>query len=768
LTDFERPSHYNIHLAARLDAVAGKLYDQVEDICNGVGSKFTADHQGILKARKNPVLMSDSDRSSHTVAVTIGTPDWYGNWQIVENHRDKVGWLNVSGILASASIIQPLLSIAPGNAPSQGGNSAQLDRMLPSTQAQLNGWAGAQYADQNKDKNPFTVNIANMGLVVDPADQYFVRMGLAAASNRRGISFGTQDNFVVDAVDIDRDDRHGYALERWTLNPIVDYVDGVTVIVPSDANGKGFTSQPIPTYTEPPVFDLTLFEDFITDEIDDNYDGLAVAWSDTNPLAITFERVSPFWESIFEPTGETLHTAVPDVFSDRVQNNNGALGIYACTGTALYYCDDATTLEPVFTRKQYYDGTYELARGANGVAGGIGAFGKKSSTNGYYIGALAGIVTMTDLDGTGEWVEGGMSVAVGGDDNKLYGVKMVVNKTTDASRTKRMSAADSGGSLPEMWVNTSDNWHDGEEYIFATEDAYNAVQTGETELTGPAASRGALPHTAAQWCGFQSGFNQVDTTTVEIYPIYYGSQGGNAKFTYSDDYGDSISTQTFGGSNGTPVGDLDDFNLGVVLAAYGGTLEYTDGDYAGVFNAASGASVTPYVHGAIRTPFLKFSDPTQLNNDPTALEFFFAPSSKLDDDSTFWNATLDSTTGIVTSGTDITPSFNGTPYVIADGHGEQFELNPTNPNIILGCFRPHSGGATEILLTKNGGSSWVSKGEYDYNFVRWSTIGNTGAWFAGNAGLAYTPDRGDTIETRNGNFAFIGTVENARGVFPIG
>lgn len=765
LCDFERPDHWSVHLASRLDAITGTLYDQVEDICQGVGSRFTATRQGILKARRYPVRMSQTERDAHTVAVTLGTPDYYGQITLEESHRDKVGWLNASGLLASAGLIQPLLSIAPGTSPSQGSQFAQIDRLLAVNQDQINQWAGAEYADKNKPITQVPLSIANMGLVVDPADMDFVRFNLPATTNVRGVTFGTTDNFVVSSVEIEHDHRNGIALERWNLNPIVPYVDGVTVLPTSDENGTGFASQPLLTYSDPPQFDLSIISDFIDDTVPDNLNGVALAWS--NPLGITFERNAPFWTSILDPANEQVKSAVPDTFSPFWLNNSGALGVYALTGTALYYSADALIPEPTFTKKQSFDGTYELARGANGVAGGIGGFGQKSDVNGYYIGALAATVMMQDLTGTGGWVQGGVNIPTG-PDGKIYGLKMVTTLDNGTAIIKRMSAAQSGGSAPEFWGDTSDTWGNGQSYIFASTTVYNAVQTGETQLTAPPASIAALPLSTAAWAGFQSGFNKVHTATIAIYPIYNGSQSGSAKFTYSDDYGDTISTQSFGGSNGTPVGDLDDFGLGIVLAAFGGTLEYTNADYTGVFNAASGANVSPYHHGCIRSPFLKLSNTAQRNNDPTAFEFIFAPSSKLDDDTTLWTATLDTTSGVVSSGTDITPSFNGTPYVVAAGYGEQIEMNPTNPNVMLGCFRPYDGGPTELLLTENGGSSWESKGEYDYNFVRWSSIGNSGAWLAGNSGFGYTPDRGDTIEDKAGNWSSIGTVENARGIFPVG
>lgn len=384
--DVYQPTHYADYPVMRLEAPAGALYDQLQDITRAVGGNFTADRTGAFYSRLWPHIASTTYRNALNEIVSLADTDWGETVEIGQLVRDSVGWLKSSAIVASTSEILAVLAAAPGNAPSQGLSQESFDRQLVTTQAELNQRTGDFYAYRNRKIPTVGLTILNQGGVVDPALQEWVGFELDAASNRRGLEFTANGRFTVASVDISFDNLSGTSLERWTLEPEQDGVDGVTVPIPDIDNGDTITDTPPEDYIPPPNLD----NDAPVTPIDvpDPPNGEAIAWGGRY-IWVTFSRLSPTWDiapdyAIFTAT---LDHEVLDVIADprcpRLTSGIGPLALWVLTnnggsGSRLYYASDA--LSGTFTLQQTFTHAYKQLRAVRGVANAVAGYGAPLTT----------------------------------------------------------------------------------------------------------------------------------------------------------------------------------------------------------------------------------------------------------------------------------------------------------------------------------------------------------------------------------------------------
>jgi hypothetical protein len=155
------------------------------------------------------------------------------------------------------------------------------------------------------------------------------------------------------------------------------------------------------------------------------------------------------------------------------------------------------------------------------------------------------------------------------------------------------------------------------------------------------------------------------------------------------------------------------------------------------------------------------------NNDPEAIEFIFATRDKLSDDSTLWWAVLNTSTGVVTNGGEITPIVSATTYVCIE-NPNALETYGGNPKRIRLLARDESNELddTVILNTIDLGAAWaVEQDPADY-VTLWH-IGSNALYFAGQDGLKFTSDGGDNLSDFDGDYETAVDVFPLRGVFAL-
>jgi hypothetical protein len=234
LCDLEEPAWVGDYPVVSLDAGQESGVSNLFDAVNGrpgadsIGARFTCDHAGQMYLRQDPVLMRSTDRQNVTVDVALQSSDWTGKIAIRRNHQLPVAWLRASAILADETEITPLLAVAPGDNPSQGGREERYDQQLAQSSDDFIRRVGRQYGRLNNPIRPFSMDILNGGLVADPAWMRYISLDLDADSNKRGISFDPDltpqqtkavSRLTLQAVDVTFDHDIGAMDQTWTLEP---------------------------------------------------------------------------------------------------------------------------------------------------------------------------------------------------------------------------------------------------------------------------------------------------------------------------------------------------------------------------------------------------------------------------------------------------------------------------------------------------------------------------------------------------------------------
>lgn len=237
-------------------------------------------------------------------------------------------------------------------------------------------------------------------------------------------------------------------------------------------------------------------------------------------------------------------------------------------------------------------------------------------------------------------------------------------------------------------------------------------------------------------------------------------------FIYSNNDGDSIVTTEVGPAVGDFGGDLDDFNLGVAIAAANKSIYYS-ASYTGAFSELSGltgldgtALIT-----CVRVPYRKLATQA-LNDDKTSLQFIFATGSAVSG-KTLWGVTFNATDGTILAQSDMTPIISSTTYRVIGP--EALETNGQNTQRILALAKPLAGGNTRLIYSSDGGATWsIRQSNLDARCVRWVEGSLTRAVISGAVGIRYSENMGGTVANRDGDFEIDIADFPAEGAYLIG
>lgn len=314
LQDFERPSYYAEYPSRQLDAQAGTLEDQINFLAQAVRAKWTCDHQGRCYVRLNPHQMDDAEQAALTSTVSLTAADWLGDPgpQLEYRHRDEMGWVRGTGVLASDTVFEEYEAVAPGSIPrGEGSQRGQLDRQLVADWEDLLYRVARFYKFRNLRLKGITLQMMAQGIMVDPAWQEWVPVTVDAAGNDRGIGF-TAKKFVAPSVTIEYGEA-GIVEQSWRLEntPGLGVEKGVAVPAPGQdppvgeteyLGNSGTLSQQIPlpwNYVAPIPYipDILTTSDPVVSE-------LALAFN-ANGVVVTVDTSvsSPDWTLVFSPAG---------------------------------------------------------------------------------------------------------------------------------------------------------------------------------------------------------------------------------------------------------------------------------------------------------------------------------------------------------------------------------------------------------------------------------------------------------------------------------
>lgn len=744
--DVERPAFFTSYDILRLDADAGTVTDQLKFAAEAVAARFTIDHVNRVYFRRNPHLMNTSDRSSLTTIVTLQDTDWVDRLDIPTRHRPQVNVIFGAAVIASAVEAAACKAAAPGTTPGQGGRQDSVDRWLVASQSDLNERLGRLYALQNIDEPRLPITVLNGGLVADPAWQEWIKFTTTAA-NTRGKSY-TAQKFVLTSVSVRYEAASGTALETWELEKAAPdtVASAITVVIPGadppeedeyvPSDGTYDDQFPIP-YEYLPDFDF-IPEDITTEPTTDTA-RRAIGWS--NPLQLTLQAhaASPAWTELFSAGGGNVVSVVESA-EDTTYPTGGLLKLWALTDAALYVCDDALAASPTFDEQQTLD-DYRLLRnpasdgsavvvfaeGAPLIASG-GSASASSQLGGFTADKAFDGILDTTIDN--RWSSGnatpphwleydfGASKTV-----TAYGINCIY---TDEAPTQWKFQSFNGSTWDDLDTQTGIVW----------------TEAGECQrfiLASPSTAqrfRIYVEATDIGWCSINE---------LLMWETDYG-------LAYSDDDGATLSPILTNPAYGDMGGDVDDFNLGIIIHAAKRAIVYTtaymDTIALNLLNLTGISAAVPIT--CVRIPYRKLASQV-LNNDITLFQFIYGLSGAVGG-ATLWGVTFNTTDGSIAAESDMTPIVSGTTYYVVGPHA--LETAGANTQHILAFCKPVGGGATVLLKTTNGGTSWaIVNSTFDGDFVRWIPGSTSEAWVSGPDGIGYTANAGTTIQDRTGDFS---------------
>jgi hypothetical protein len=634
------------------------------------------------------------------------------------------------------------------------------------------------------------------GMVNDPAWQEYAFFTLDADTNRRGLAIENQP-YLLNSLDVTFNHEQGTSLEQWgleTLTAETGIASALTQQLPGAEppdegpylSSDGFFIDPLITdpYTGPDWYDIPPPDyayvapiDYVPNDVStpsSNAASAYFAWNTVFARTTNPGNVSPSWLDICPVANGSVVTAVasePDNWGWVLTNNS-----------IFYTPDDLRSGTPSWSAQSAVSGAY-LARYIPGVSGGtgVGWWSEEEDDDAVDFAATdGGFVALT---GSG-WQF---------DSNPLLWTFNGMGAYSPGNGWANNNSQYSNSSPSSGWVRGAAVWLEFATPVTITDLdlLYNYTGVGSTLI------RYATEDDDQNWLtNAQSTANGTNITLsssgdmVGVKRLLFysftslaGSSGAltgscllksftfttlDATFSFSPDAGLTVTDTTIG-SAGTAGGDVDDFNLGVVISASGGQIVYTTA-YTGGFTRLTGLTGLDEITTipCIRVPYRKLASQA-LNSDKTALQFIYGTASAVSG-ATLWAVTFNANTGAILAQIDITPIISATTYVVFSPNG--LETYGGNTQRIRAFVQPNGGGAVRLIQTVNGGSVWTSvntgfDGETVFHLP--PNLGGNGSKVivSGADGIADSTNGGAALTDRTGDYDTETGSTQATGVFAL-
>lgn len=288
------------------------LSAQMREVVAGVSGIVTCDQTGRFLTRRNLQRATTTERNAADTVLALTTADIteITNWAVEHAYQYNsllLKMLTVGG--------DPMLSIAPGEAPAEAPDRTSFERAIGIDQDEANFITGVAWAELNSLYNGLPVERGfackpHPGYgVVDPAYDQWLTVTLPASTNRRGRSL-SGDRFIMTRVSIDADPVSGLKDISWVMDHETFGADGVTRVV---MTGDETPIPYIPYYPPTPTIPGTL-----PGLIARGTANMALICVSGLVLTETFQASSPVYESTAWATlsvAGTVKLWVPDGYA---------------------------------------------------------------------------------------------------------------------------------------------------------------------------------------------------------------------------------------------------------------------------------------------------------------------------------------------------------------------------------------------------------------------------------------------------------------------
>lgn len=340
LADFVWSGTGDTYAATGLESGGGDLWEQLASQAAKLKPDYalTCNRRGQLRVLPDPMLQDSGDRTA-TIQATLDASDW-SDLRYEHRRNPRVFWLRSGAIRAGRTLpLSTVFSLAPGDAPGQGGEERTANEGLVASQTILNASEGHRYARINAPQSEFRVSFADGDdRDIEPADMTWVELTLPAAlAAQRGLSF-TESRGLPKELSI----RYSHAREgltraiemtweRETVGlPAVTYIPPASDLDDDDTTWPGdFHGSPPPP---PPPDDPE--EGFFFDPVQAYlmWDGARIYYT-PDILA----GGGPVWEFADDDVTGDLYDC------QYVVNSGTTVGIWLMASTGIWFCDDIFT-----------------------------------------------------------------------------------------------------------------------------------------------------------------------------------------------------------------------------------------------------------------------------------------------------------------------------------------------------------------------------------------------------------------------------------------
>lgn len=242
------------------DADRGSLYDAIDSLIRSalVGS-VVSDRQSKLWLEIDAHVQPNATGTFIPI-MDLDKGDWVNEPRIDEALSNTMSFVELGGIAYSGvqtGTFAPLLSNAPGNAPSYRGKVERTQGLALLDQAHLNEIAGNIFAFKNAKYPIIDEEMSGNYRNLDIAPQEVVFVDIPAEENMRGKRiFGL---YTPIAMTWNWDSKSQVLTPRTTFNIVTTGEPGETIAIPDIPPGDGFNNIPV---TPSPTFPGTLFPSF--------------------------------------------------------------------------------------------------------------------------------------------------------------------------------------------------------------------------------------------------------------------------------------------------------------------------------------------------------------------------------------------------------------------------------------------------------------------------------------------------------------------------
>lgn len=223
---------------------------QTLELADGVDARFCANRTGRFMAQKRQELTLLSERSALTTTLTLQLDD-IAAFDFPRDHYRTVELLEARGFIADQTDPTPIFARWPGLGPGQGTQSAVNERLIASSQADLNKRAGLRgaaldgvfIASNDKYHKTFDLRLTLRG-AYDVFDFYkeWIALDIDGTSNLRGVDL-SEYRFIFQGASISYDHITASAQTELTLRAETAAPSGVkySPTTPPNSNTPDYT-----------------------------------------------------------------------------------------------------------------------------------------------------------------------------------------------------------------------------------------------------------------------------------------------------------------------------------------------------------------------------------------------------------------------------------------------------------------------------------------------------------------------------------------------